>query len=562
VDFGLAGGDPGSGHLRGTPRYLAPEQLDPSRPIDARTDVYALGVLFYELLCGSTPYTGELLVDLDREIREARPRLPVEVEPSVPEPLQAIALKAMEVDPEDRYPSAREMALDLERYLDGRPVLARPTYYSSALGKRLRPHLEQIQEWLRLKLIYPHEAGRLESAYGRLEAREDDWIVESRTLSYSQIALYLGALLLVLGGLLYFVAHRFEESVEGILIPLAVLGLPFAGLTAAGHVLYRREHKAVGVAFALAAVLILPMLLLVVFHEAGLWVAEPGDGSQFFEDGSASNRQLQVSILLAGAWAFVLALRTRTTALSSIFTVLATLLGLAVLTDLGLRTWLEEAQWDRLSIHLVPLLFLMIVLGRSMERGGRPWFARPLYVGSAVLFVVVLELLALDGRAFRYLGLSLSGFQSPDVADPVLLDTLAAMTLIGMALYLVASLLERRGSGAMVPAAFLLFVLSPFATLEPIAYLNHAGDYSRSFAWLYLGLSLAVTLLSHHRQRRSFYLAGLLNTALAIWLITVRYEWWDRPWWAVVVLILGLAVLAAGFQLDRYERALRRIGST
>ena len=74
-------------------------------------------------------------------------------------------------------------------------------------------------------------------------------------------------------------------------------------------------------------------------------------------------------------------------------------------------------------------------------------------------------------------------------------------------------------------------------------------------------LSLAVTFLSHHRQRHSFYLAGLLNTALAVWLITVRYEWWDRPGWAVVVLILGLAVLAAGFQLDRYERALRRIGS-
>ncbi|TDI12525.1 MAG: serine/threonine protein kinase, partial [Acidobacteria bacterium] len=240
LDFGLSESAPDSGHLKGTPHYLAPEQLDPTRRIDARTDIYALGVILYELICGSVPYDGDTLVDLLPQLEAGQPRLPVELDSRVPEPLQAIALKAMERDPGDRYPSTREMALDLERYLDGRPVLARPGLYSSALGRMLHPHLEHIEEWQRLKLIYPHEARRLRLAYRRLQARDDDWIVESRTLSYSQIALYLGALFLVVGSLLYFGAHRFFEAVEGLLGPLLVLGLPFAGLNAAGHVLYRR----------------------------------------------------------------------------------------------------------------------------------------------------------------------------------------------------------------------------------------------------------------------------------------------------------------------------------
>ena len=133
----------------------------------------------------------------------------------MPEPLQAIALKAMEREPALRYQSALELGADLQRYLDGRPVLARPSLYATTLGMRVAPHLQQIGEWLRLRLIHPHEAERLHSAYRALDARDDDWIVESRALSYSQIALYLGAFLLVCGSLFYFVAHRWYDAVDG-----------------------------------------------------------------------------------------------------------------------------------------------------------------------------------------------------------------------------------------------------------------------------------------------------------------------------------------------------------
>ena len=182
LDFGLSTSNPSRGHFAGTPAYLAPEQLDPAQPIDARADVYTMGVMLYELLAGTVPYDAATSAQLVEEIRGGDVRLPAETNPDVPEPLQAIALKAMERRPEHRYQSARELALDLDRYLEDRPVLARPTVYASALETRVRPHLQQVAEWERLRLIYPHEAARLLGTYRQLEAREDDWIIEGRTL--------------------------------------------------------------------------------------------------------------------------------------------------------------------------------------------------------------------------------------------------------------------------------------------------------------------------------------------------------------------------------------------
>ena len=554
LDFGLSSGHPYRGHLKGTLHYVAPEQLDPAQPIDRRTDVYALGVVLYELLCGRSPYAASTDEAVISAIREGQPQLPVEIDPRVPEPLQAVALKAMERDPLQRYQSALDLAADLQRYLDGRPVHARPTVYTSTLGTRVAPHLQQVGEWLRLRLIYPHEAERLRSAYRALDAREDDWIVESRALSYSQIALYLGAFLLVCGSLFYFAAHRWYDAVRGVVRPLLVLGLPFAGLNAAAHLLYRRDHKAVAVAFFLAAVGLLPLLLVILFHETGLLVVAPDTPGQLFQDGSISNRQLQVTTLVACLWCGTLALRTRTAALSTVCALLVFCFGLSVLTDLGLRSWLEDGRWDLLALNTFPLVVAYAGLGTLAERRQWPWLARPAYVAGALLLIVVLELLALDGRTFYYLGFSLQSMQSPGVSDRLLIDTLAAMTLNGMGFYALASALDRHGTELQAMAARLLFTLSPFAILQPLGYLVRTAEYSPRYDWIYLVLALAIALASQTRQRRAFYYAGVLNTGAALYLITDHRNWFDRPLWAVAVIVFGLAVLAAGFVLDRRER--------
>jgi hypothetical protein len=559
LDFGLARGEPDRGHGVGTPAYMAPEQLDRSRPIDARSDVYALGVILYELLCGAPPYTGESEQDVVAAIGAGEPRLPAEVEPEVPEPLQAIALKAMARDPADRYGSAPEMASDLRRFLDGRPVLARPASYRSALARRLRPHLEQIADWERLRLIHRHEGERLRGAYRPLEAREDDWIVGSRVLSFAQITLYLGAFLLACGSLLYFGAYL-KDAVRGLLGPALTLLVPFLALSAAADRLYRRQHQAVAIAFHLGASALLPLLLLILLREAGLFMAAAGSQDELFA--RVSNRQLQLALLLSCGWLGWLAARTRTVALATGCTAVLLALHLALLGDLGLRHWIEDSRFDRVAFGLVPLFVLCALVGGAYERRGAGYFAQPLYLGSAGLYVLALELLALDGRAFAHLGVTLQPLQAGKISDPLLLDTVAAMTINGVLIYLLAAVVERRGTPLMRTPAQLLFAISPFAILEPLAYLNEVGEYSRRFDWIYLGLALGMAFLSRFRQRRSFYYAGLVNSAAAVLLITDHYDWYDRPAWALSVLAVGATMLAAGFGLDVRERERRAVTGT
>jgi hypothetical protein len=554
LDFGVSRAEPDRGHGLGTLDYMAPEQLDPSRAIDARADVYALGVVLYELLCGGRPYEGADAAQTLRLIREGRPKLPVEIDPRVPEPLQAIALTAMAAEPADRYPSAREMALDLRRYLEGRPVVARPTIYRSALARRIEPHVEQVAEWERLRLIHPHEGDRLRRAYGQLHAREDDWIVQGRVLSFPQIALYMGAFLLLCSSVLAFLAYL-EGAVQGVLWPLAALGLPCVALHLAAHPLYRGSHKAAAVAFYLGAAVLLPPLLLIVFREMGWWPAVPGDATEMFE--KVSNQQLQIASFISCAWAATLAARTHTVALSSGFTLLLATFWLTVLGDYGLETWLEEGLWDRLSFHLLPLLAFVAALGAWSERRHRVWFAEPLYFAAASLFVLVLELLAQGGKALAHLGLTLAVPGGTSVDDPTLLDTVAAMTASGAIVYAAASLVERYGTRLQQPVSSLLYAVSPFAILEPLAYLCHTGEYSRRFDWIYLALAVGVAFASRFRQRRSFYYAGLTNTALAIGFITDHNDWTGRPAWTVAVVLAGVTLLAVGLALDNAQRRRR-----
>ena len=548
LDLGLSGGDPGSGHLRGTLAYIAPEQLDRSLPIDARTDIYALGVILYELLAGVTPYSGRSDEDVIAAIREGQPRLPVEIDPSAPPALQAIALKAMERRPGDRYQTAAELALDLQRYLDGRPVSARPTQYATTLGAKVRPHVEQIAEWLRLNLIYPHEAARLQSAYRQLEAREDEWIVASRSLSYSQIALYLGAFFLFAGSLFYFWMHRVEGAATGVALPFVVLGLPFFGLNIAGRWLYQREHQAVAIAFYLAGVSLLPLFLLIWFHETGLWTAVEDDPAQLLGS-TVSNRQLQVTALVATAWASWLALRTRTAALSIVATIVGFLFAVAMLAEFNLRQLIEAQEFHRLALRLAPLAIVYALAGVWLERAGRAWFARPLYVAAGVVVVLALDFLALNGKLFQHLGISLQLLQPADVTRPVLIDTLTALTLNGIAFYGLAAIVERRGTPMMSTAAHVLFTIAPFSMLEPLAFLSETAEYSPRFDWAYLLLAITIAVLSHARQRRSFYYAGLVNSGVALYLIAVRNDWFSRPAWGIGIVVAGLAALLAGFWL-------------
>ncbi|HAW96633.1 MAG: hypothetical protein CMJ33_11190 [Phycisphaerae bacterium] len=131
-----------AGQFLGTFSYAAPEQLEgaPER-VDVRVDVFALGVLLYEMLCGRKPFEmGDSLAELIGNRLDRIPPAPSSHVSGISHDLDVICLKALSPDPERRYASAGEMEEDLRRHLDGRPILARADSTSYVLGRLIRRH--------------------------------------------------------------------------------------------------------------------------------------------------------------------------------------------------------------------------------------------------------------------------------------------------------------------------------------------------------------------------------------------------------------------------------------
>ncbi len=123
-----------TGRLLGTPQYMSPEQAKgDQRTVDRRSDVYALGVILYRILCGRLPYSfdGKLLPDVLRTICEEEPPPLSSHDARLRGDVETVVLKALAKERERRYPSAADFAEDLRRYLRDEPIRARPpsTWY-------------------------------------------------------------------------------------------------------------------------------------------------------------------------------------------------------------------------------------------------------------------------------------------------------------------------------------------------------------------------------------------------------------------------------------------------
>ncbi|HEV3021365.1 MAG TPA: protein kinase, partial [Pirellulales bacterium] len=139
TDFGLARRDEGEitvtldGQVLGTPAYMSPEQAAGDHAqVDGRSDVYSLGVVLYELICGELPFRGSRRMLLHQVLHD-EPRPPRTFNDKIPRDLETICLKAMAKEPARRYGTAAELALDLRRWLNLEPIDARPV----SAGERL-----------------------------------------------------------------------------------------------------------------------------------------------------------------------------------------------------------------------------------------------------------------------------------------------------------------------------------------------------------------------------------------------------------------------------------------
>lgn len=149
ADFGLArqiedtNRQTATGMILGTPSYMSPEQAaGKKKELGPGTDIYSLGAIFYEMLTGRPPFEGQSAMDTLLQAMNDPPKPPREINPAVPRDLENICLRCLKKNPADRYPTAKALAEDLNRYLSGKQVYAKTEGIWSTLGPK-----EQM--WLR-----------------------------------------------------------------------------------------------------------------------------------------------------------------------------------------------------------------------------------------------------------------------------------------------------------------------------------------------------------------------------------------------------------------------------
>jgi hypothetical protein len=572
LDFGLAlrvddGGQrlTLAGEVMGTPSYFSPEQARAEGPLDARSDIFSLGAILYELLTGTVPFHAGTLAEQIQSICEKDPVLPRRINPHVAGDLQNICLKALDKDPSDRYGSAREMAADLERFLAGEAVLAAPRSYSRLMAGKIEQHLRELEGWRHDHILSEYEYDSFRKCYDRLVEREDAWIMEVRRLSLPQVSLYLGAWILVVGAAL-IVLFRYAGLAGTAAV--AVSGAAAAATAGIGVRCWKLGEFRISIGYLLAFCLLLPIVLLVAMSEYGLFMAftRGQEDLELFSKLSgfkrSTNAQMWWAILLSLPAYYWLRRFTRASVFSLVFAVMAALFCLVTLLRTGMLEWLEKDP-GKVYFYLIPFAMLFLVAGLALERLRYASDSRYFYP-----IAVVFTLVALSGVA---------SFHEPyaewlKATAPWTRGQIEYLFIINAGIYLVLQVLAERFSSAQmrtVAKAFRFVLPGHVMTSLLLLGLSASERWHKSPAVAGLRLEARVfeVLLpvvaclfvfgSIPKQMKNFFATGLLF--LAIGIVRLQQDLFqDRAVWPVALLAGGLVLMLAAANYSPLKMAVIR----
>jgi len=459
------------------------------------------------------------------------------------------------------------MADDFDRFLAGEPVLAAPTSYSRLVAGKVQQHLAELRGWSRDSILSDLEYDSFRKLYESLIEREDAWIMSVRRLSFSQVSLYLGAWILVLGASLVVL---FEYRSFSGTLPVVVIAGASASTGYLGIRCWRQGQRRIGVAYLLAFCLLLPILLTVVMSQYQL-LTGPSRGDEkleflprFESFRRTTNAQLWWALLLSIPAYVRLRVFTRSFVFSLVIAVMGALLCLVTLLRMGLLEWLDTDP-GRVYLWLLPFAALFFALGGFIERLKYPSDAQYFYF---------------MGVAFTFAGLSgVALFHEPYANW---LKTVAPRTrgqqeylfMINAGIYLVLQYVcDRFPSTQTRWVAKLFRFVIPGHILTSLLLLGLSADSlwhespgdaallheTRFFEVLLPIAACGFIFGSIPKQMKNFLAMGLLY--LAIGVIRLQKELFhDSAAWPIVLLIIGFLLMILAVNYSSLKVATARLG--
>jgi predicted Ser/Thr protein kinase len=562
LDFGVArrwGKADGASQVvqGGTPLYMAPEQVASPGAAGPSADIYALGLILFELLVGMPPPPPLCQKEPNGPVERVLP-LPKVLNPNIPEPLQRIVLKACEQKVEDRYSTARHLADDLDRFAADLPVAARPKVYARLVLEGIRSHLDDLALWESEGLVTRREHDLLAQKYEQVAEMDSLWVPDARLMRWGPTLADLGGWFVVLSAILlpafYWERLSAWQRIVGV-------GVPTLIVNAMGILSWARGRRLLGTIFSATGAVLLPVFVLVLLSETHFLDYRQGSDYELLPPSvllKSCNLQVFVALLAMLAYSLVLLLRTKLGLLAVLTTVSMLLAYVAGMLLLGMKDWLVHERFASVACWFWPLVAGWYAIALFYDRRQMLHLASPLYSGSGIAFLAILCIVASDAPSSWW---SISNGDARQIFRDVL------FIVIGLICLFLAIVQDRSKSVSRRTMAKWFFRLVPPLCVVPLnrmeGPLRHMAnealvvfhvpgaecpDVFLTEILVFLAC-LAFVALAVVLQWRWYLYYGLVHLAIAMLTFTQKHL--DNYLaWPVAVMIAGSIVMLGGAALE------------